>query len=135
MKPVMMSTALVVLGVVSTVSAHAASPLAVAVAVENFKNAKIVTDVVPTFTPSGLMTLNFTTGVGRPAIGEAVARTNVSGAPVLMIRGTEESEAQAGGPFNVTTTRYTVLCIDGNTAGSSNPTGYNLHYLENNLGK
>ncbi|CAE6405273.1 unnamed protein product [Rhizoctonia solani] len=133
MKPVMISTALVVLGVVSTVSAHAASPLAVAVAVENFKNAKIVTDVVPTFTPSGLMTLNFTTGVGRPAIGEAVARTNVSGAPVLMIRGTEESEAQAGGPFNVTTTRYTVLCIDGNTAGSSNPTGYNLHYLENNL--
>ncbi|KAF8741559.1 Trypsin-like peptidase domain, partial [Rhizoctonia solani] len=127
------SAAFVMLGAASTVSAHAASPLAVAVALENFKNAKIVPDVLSTFNPSGLMTLNFTTGVGRPAIGEAVARTNVSDTPVLMIRGSEEAEAQAGGPFNVTNTRYTVLCIDGNTAGSSNPGGYNLHYLENNL--
>ncbi|CAE6473681.1 unnamed protein product [Rhizoctonia solani] len=135
------SAALIMLGVASTVSAHAASPLAIAVALENFKNAKIVPDVFNTFNPSGLMTLNFTTGVGRPrgeassssAIGEAVARTNVSDTPVLMIRGSEEAEAQAGGPFNVTTTRYTVLCIDGNTAGSTNPRGYNLHYLENNL--
>ncbi|QRW19606.1 trypsin-like peptidase domain protein [Rhizoctonia solani] len=127
------SAAFVMLGAASTVSAHAASPLAVAVALENFKNAKIVPDVLSTFNPSGLMTLNFTAGVGRPAIGEAVARTNVSDTPVLMIRGSEEAEAQAGGPFNVTNTRYTVLCIDGNTAGSSNPGGYNLHYLENNL--
>ncbi|KAH7344416.1 phosphatidylethanolamine-binding protein [Rhizoctonia solani] len=110
-----------------------ASPLAVAVALENFKNAKIVPDVFTTFNPSGLMTLNFTTGARRPDIGQAVARTNVSDAPVLMIRGSEEAEAQAGGPFNVTTIRYTVLCIDGNTAGSTNPRGYNLHYLENNL--
>ncbi|KAJ1310854.1 hypothetical protein OPQ81_009372 [Rhizoctonia solani] len=125
--------ALAMLGVGSTVSAHAASPLAIAVAVENFKNAKIVPDIFSNFNPGGLMTLNFTAGVGRPEIGQAVARTNVSNTPVLMIRGSAESEAQAGGPFNVTTIRYTVLCIDGNTAGSSNPSGYNLHYLENNL--
>ncbi|ELU43282.1 PBP domain-containing protein [Rhizoctonia solani AG-1 IA] len=98
------SAAFVMLGAASTVSAHAASPLAVAVALENFKNAKIVPDVLSTFNPSGLMTLNFTAGVGRPAIGEAVARTNVSDTPVLMIRGSEEAEAQAGGPFNVTNT-------------------------------
>ncbi|CUA73714.1 hypothetical protein RSOLAG22IIIB_01229 [Rhizoctonia solani] len=127
------SVALMILSAASTVSAHAASPLAVAVALENFKNAKIVPDVFTSFNPSGLMTLNFTTGVGRPEIGQAVTRTNVSDTPVLMIRGTAEAEAQAGGPFNVTTVRYTVLCIDGNTAGSSNPGGYNLHYLENNL--
>ncbi|KEP55015.1 putative phosphatidylethanolamine binding protein [Rhizoctonia solani 123E] len=127
------SAALVMLSAASIVSAHAASPLAIAVALENFKNAKIVPDVFNTFNPSGLMTLNFTTGVGRPDIGQAVARTNVSDAPVLMIRGSAEAEAQAGGPFNVTTARYTVLCVDGNTAGSSNPRGYNLHYLENNL--
>ncbi|CAE6487260.1 unnamed protein product [Rhizoctonia solani] len=126
-------TALVMLGFASTVSAHAASPLAIAVALENFKNAKIVPDVVPTFNPSGLMTLNFTTGVGRPDIGQLVSRSNVSDTPLLMIRGSEAAEAQTSGPFNVTTIRYTVLCIDGNTAGSSNPGGYNLHYLENNL--
>lgn len=127
------SAALMVLGLASSVSAHAASPLAVAVAVENFKNAKIVPDIFTTFDPIGLMTLNYTSTVGRPVIGQAISRNNVTEAPKLMIRGTEEAEATAGGPFNVTTIRYTVICVDGSTAGSNSSQGYNLHYLENNL--
>lgn len=95
-----------------------------------------------------ILTISFRT------VGQAVSRSNVTAAPFIRIRGTEVAEATAGGPFNVTNIRYTVLCIDGehrcrviicgqvtdgchilgNTAGSSNPAGYNLHYLENNLG-
>ncbi|KAG8734437.1 hypothetical protein FRC10_011748, partial [Ceratobasidium sp. 414] len=66
-------------------------------------------------------------------VGQEVSRSNVTNAPVVLIRGTAEAEAAAGGPFNVTNILYTVLCFDGNTAGSSNPNGYNLHYLGNNL--
>ncbi|QRV91596.1 phosphatidylethanolamine-binding protein (PEBP) family [Ceratobasidium sp. AG-Ba] len=128
------AVAFVLLGAVSRVCAHAASPLAVAVAVEQFKNAKITPDVFSGFSPTGLLTLNYTETVGRPlTVGQEVSRSNVTDAPVVLIRGTEEAEATAGGPFNVTNILYTVLCIDGNTVGSSNPGGYNLHYLENNL--
>lgn len=127
------SAALALLSVVSSVSAHAASPLAVAVVVEQFKNAKITPDVFSGFNPSGLLTLNYSTTLGVPTVGQEVSRSNVTATPFIRIRGTEAAEATAGGPFNVTNIRYTVLCIDGNTAGSSNPAGYNLHYLENNL--
>ncbi|KAG8678685.1 hypothetical protein FRC08_017582, partial [Ceratobasidium sp. 394] len=127
-------SALALLGAVSGVSAHAASPLAVAVAVEQFKNAKITPDVFSGFNPVGLLSVNYTETVGRPlTVGQEVPRANVTNAPVVLIRGTAEAEATAGGPFNVTNILYTVICFDGNTAGSSNPDGYNLHYLENNL--
>ncbi|KAG9099345.1 hypothetical protein FRC06_005372 [Ceratobasidium sp. 370] len=128
-------SSLVLLGAVSGVSAHAASPLAVAVAVEQFKNAKITPDLFSGFNPTGLLSVNYTETVGRPlTVGQEVPRSNVTtNVPVLLIRGTAEAEATAGGPFNVTNILYTVLCVDANTAGSSNPNGHYLHYLANNL--
>lgn len=86
-------------------------------------------------------------------VGQAVSRENVTLAPIIYIRGSAAAEATVGGPFNVTTIKYTVLGIDGNYAGSPNPTGmqfvcllvaahtyalnrmlgYNLHFLQNDL--
>jgi len=115
----------------SLVEAHPASPLSVAVVQQQFINAKIVPDVIPKFAPVGITVLNYSTTVQRLSNGQDVTQGNVTQEPVVYIHGTAAAEAVAGGPFNVTTIKYTVLAIDGNTAGSSNPGGYNLHYLRN----
>ncbi|KDQ19837.1 hypothetical protein BOTBODRAFT_169886 [Botryobasidium botryosum FD-172 SS1] len=116
---------------VSLVRAHPASPLSVAVVKQQFINADIVPDVVPKFDPIGVAVLNYSTTLQRLSNGQDVTQGNVTQEPVVYIHGTAAAEAVAGGPFNVTTIKYTVLAIDGNTAGSSNPNGYNLHYLRN----
>jgi len=120
------------LALVGFVSAHPASPLAIAVVTEQFKNAKIVPDVLPGFAPIGLLTLNYTGLVNRTKVGDILSKSITSTAPLeAYIRGTEESEAAAGGPFNVTTIKYTLITFDAGPPGAKNDTGYNLHWLAN----
>jgi len=110
------------------VQAHPASPLAVAVVTEQFKNAKIVPDILPAFNPIGLLTLNYTS---RTTVGAALTTANTSTAPqAVYIRGTAESEAASGGPFNVTTYSYTVLMFDAGVPGAPSSL-YSLHWLSN----
>jgi len=115
------------------VSAHPASPLAVAVVIEQFKNAKIVPDILPTFNPTGLCNLNYTGYINKTQVGDTLPKSLTATAPInVYIHGTAAAEATAGGPFNVTTIKYTVLIIDAGPPGSTNPQGYNLHWLANN---
>ena len=66
-------------------------------------------------------------------VGQALSKNDPAIRPDIKFRGTAVAEATAGGAFNVTDIKYTVLCMDGNFPGSSNPNGYNLHYLENDI--
>lgn len=105
--------------------------------------------MVSAFDPIGLLTLNYSQTVQRTyvpcafkhqsaylnlcsccrMVGQVVSKENVTQAPVIYIRGSAVAEATSGGPFNVTTIKYTVLAIDGNYAGSSNPSGKGILYI------
>ena len=63
--------------------------------------------------------------------GQAVSKDNAGAEPTISIVGTDASFA-AGGAFN-TTTKYTLMMIDGDYAGAANPDGVNAHYLQNDL--
>jgi len=120
------------LAVVAGVRAQAASDLDLATVEQQFKNSHIVPDVLATFTPSGLVTVKY--GSVLP-VGQDLPATDVASQPTIAIQGTASAVAAPNGPFNVTvtTTKYTVLLMDGNYAGSTNPDGYNLHYLQNDF--
>jgi hypothetical protein len=157
-------------GLISNLSLTAASPLAVAVVIEQFKNAKIVPvsiyvcefqcfeEIYVAFRTSyrhlpRLVCLPWITQViltrrqwsviylhirklkhfYHSQVGDALPKSLTSTTPInVYIRGTAESEAAAGGPFNVTTVKYTLLIIDAGPPGSQNPQGFNLHWLANN---
>lgn len=44
--------------------------------------------------------------------------------------GSADSEAVAGGPYNVTNLRYTVMVVDANIPGTTNSTTLVRHYLQ-----
>lgn len=65
-------------------------------------------------------------------VGDKLPKSLTSTTPInVYIRGTEESETAAGGPFNVTTFKYTVLVIDAGPPGNKSTQGFNLHWLAN----
>lgn len=108
----------------ASVYATTADPLAVAVVKQQFINAKIVPDVVPSLNPIGTFTVDYPVNGSTSAItvGEPLNVTWVATKPVVTV----------AGAFN-STPSYTMLMIDGNYVGSSNPSGLNLHWLENNV--
>lgn len=116
--------ALFAAALVGAASVYAADvdPLAVATVKQQFINAKIVPDVVPSFSPVGVLGANFNGTSGSINVGEAIAQAGVQTKPVVSVTGN----------FN-STPSYTVLMIDGNYVGSTNPNGLNLHWLENNV--
>lgn len=116
--------ALFAVALVGAASVYAADvdPLAVATVKQQFINAKIVPDVVPSFSPVGILGANFNGTSGSINVGEVIAQAGVQTKPVVSVTGN----------FN-STPSYTVLMIDGNYVGSSNPNGLNLHWLENNV--
>jgi len=112
----------------------AAADLDVAVVIQQFKNAFIVPDVLPSVAPSGLEFLTY--GGTALTVGQDVPATTVASEPVITIQGTASSIAAANSPFNATAssaTKYTFLLVDGNYAGSNNTGGYNFHCLLNDL--
>jgi len=102
--------------------AASADPIAVATVKQQFINAKIVPDAIPSFNPVGLLQLNYSASVGLTTVGEAISKENVTAQPVVT----------GVGQFNGTSTKYTVLIVDANYVGSTNPNGLNLHWLQNN---
>jgi hypothetical protein len=69
-------------------------------------------------------------------VGLPLSRDATATAPIhVYIRGTEDAEATAGGPFNVTNWLYTVILVDGRQPGYQNSSGYTLHWLSNNWSK
>jgi len=116
---------------VSSVRAHPASPLAVAVVTEQFKNAKLVPDVIIEFKPIGLTSFNYTGVTNKTTVGAVLSAATTATSPrFVYIRGTAASEAAAGGPFNVTTTNYTLIMFDAGVPGY-NATTYPLLWLAN----
>lgn len=55
----------------------------------------------------------------------------VAAKPNITVVGTDADFA-SGGPFN-SSTKYTIIMIDGDVPGSTNPKGVNTHYLQNDL--
>jgi len=115
------------------VQAHPASPLAVAVVKEQFKNAKIVPDILPAFEPTGLTSLNYTGVVNKTTVGVVLSKADTASGPLAVyIRGTESAEETAGGPFNLSTIQYTVIMFDAGAPGYNSSSGYPLQWLANN---
>jgi len=109
--------------------------LQVATVVQQFENAFIVPDVLSSFSPSGIVTLNYNASVGVLTVGQDVAQKDVAAQPIITISGTSSADSASGGPFNPSTTgtKFTFMLMDGNYPGSSNPNGYNLHFLQNDF--
>jgi len=123
-------TALATLACAAAVWAHPASPLAIATVKQQFVNALLVPAVIPVFNPVALLEVNFP-AVGEIENGQVVTKDNAGAKPTVTAVGTDAAFA-AGGAFNTTTTKYTIIMVDGNTPGSAEKQP-NVHYLENNL--
>jgi len=106
--------------IIGSAFAESADPVALATVKQQFINAKIVPDVIPSFNPIALLHPTFASGLAT--VGEPESQTNVSTKPEIHIAGTVSSTA-----------KFTLLMIDGNYVGSTNPQGLNLHYLQNNV--
>jgi len=104
-----------------SILALSADPIAVKIVQQQFINAKIVPDEVPVFNPIGTLQLDFKASVGVTTVGEAIAQANT----------TQQPSVTAAGTFNGTSAKYTVLMVDTNYPGSSNPNGLYLHWLQN----
>jgi hypothetical protein len=114
-------SAVLAIGITSqSVLAATADPLQVAVVKQQFINAHIVPDVIPSFNPVGLLKIAFPSG--EAPVGGIVTKDNSGPQP------------QLNTVFNAndTAAKYTVMMVDGNYVGSTNPTGLNLHWLLNN---
>lgn len=109
--------------VLGGVRAADADPMALALVKQQFVNAKIVPDVVPAFSPTGILDVSFNGSSSGFSDGEALAKADVQTQPTVTVTGLSGN----------TTSKYTILQIDGNYVGSSNPDGLNLHWLANNI--
>jgi len=112
------------------VLADAASGLAIATVKAQFTDALLVPSVIPTFNPVALLNVSFPS-VGLISTGEALQMAQVSSKPTITVVGTDADFA-SGGPFN-SNTKYTIMMIDGDVPGSTNPQGVHTHYLQNDL--
>ncbi|KAM0749459.1 PEBP-like protein [Meredithblackwellia eburnea MCA 4105] len=131
MKSTLFSSVVASLLIAHSASAHPASELAVAVVKEQFKNALLVPQIFPTFEPTGTLTVNFSGTIITN--GQSLPLDQVRVKPIIRIKGTEKAEATAGGPFNVTTDKYTILIVDAFAPGNTNNTSLVRHYLQNDL--
>ncbi|KAF8337950.1 uncharacterized protein EI90DRAFT_3118403 [Cantharellus anzutake] len=123
-------SALWVVAVATLVRATAPDSLALAVVKQQFINAHIVPDGPPSFDPSALLVVDFTSTVGVISVGQPIARDNTSHQPVINV---ETSNTFELGAFVSSSTKYTILMVDLNYVGSSNPNGYNVHWLSNDV--
>jgi len=115
---------------VSPVFADPASPLAIATVQQQFIGALLTPSVVPTFNPVALLNVSFS-ATGPIGTGQAISKDDVGTQPNITVIGTAADFA-SGGPFNATT-KYTIMMIDGDVPGSTNPKGVNTHYLQNDM--
>jgi len=114
----------------SPVQADPASPLAIATVQQQFVSALLTPSVVPTFNPVALLNVSFAS-VGAISTGQAISKAAAGTQPNITVIGTDADFAN-GGPFN-TSTKYTIIMIDGDVPGATNPNGVNTHYLQNDL--
>ncbi|KAG8982764.1 hypothetical protein FRB94_007966 [Tulasnella sp. JGI-2019a] len=114
----------------SPVFADPASPLAIATVKQEFVNALLTPSVVPTFDPAALLNVTFAS-VGSITTGQAIPMAQVGVKPTITVVGTDADFA-SGGPFN-SSTKYTIMMIDGDVPGAANAKGVNTHYLQNDL--
>jgi len=114
-------TATLLLSVASVFGANA-DPIALATVKQQFINAKIVPDVIPSFSPAGILDVSFNGSSTGFNDGDAIAKENVQTQPTVNVVGISNATA-----------KYTLLQIDGNYVGSTNPQGLNLHWLQNNV--
>jgi len=99
-----------------------ADPLAVALVKQQFINAKIVPDVIPSFNPIGTLNVVFSGNSSGVNDGAPLDKAAVQTQPTITVAG-----------VNNNTAKFTVLMIDGDYVGSSSPQGLNIHWLENNV--
>jgi len=124
------ATALVAWATFESVAADPANPLDIALVTQQFVNALITPSVVPVFDPTAVMNVTFSS-VGTITTGQAIAMADVSTMPTIAVAGTAADFA-SGGDLN-TTAKYTIIMIDGDIAGATNPNGTNTHWLQNDL--
>jgi len=101
--------------------AAAPDPVALAIVKQQFTNAHIVPDGLPSFDPSALLTVDFKPSVGVITVGQQLAKNDSTFQPNITVQTTSNS----------TGAKYTFMMVDFNYAGSSNPGGYYLHWLSN----
>jgi len=100
-----------------------ADPLALALVKQQFINAKIVPDVIPSFSPVGTLQVVFSGNTTGITDGAPLAKASVQTQPTVTVAG-----------VNNNTAKYTILMVDGDYVGApNNSQGINLHWLENNV--
>ncbi|KAF8337956.1 phosphatidylethanolamine-binding protein [Cantharellus anzutake] len=108
---------------VKLIGATAPDPLAVTLVRQQFFNAHIPQDVLEGgFSPSALVNLSFGS-VGQISTGQALTVRDVGSQPNVVVEKIFMNNA----------IKYTILMLDLSYPGSSNTSGYNLHWLSNNL--
>jgi len=110
--------------------ADPATPSEITLVTAQFEQALITPTVVPVFDPIALLNASFS-ATGPIYTGQAIDESDVSAEPNITIIGTA-SDFATGGLLNANT-NYTLIMIDGDVAGSTNPNGTNTHYLQNDL--
>jgi phosphatidylethanolamine-binding protein len=97
--------------------------LGIAAIEAHFENSKIVPELIPSFTPSAIMTVTFP-GVGAISPGQNLSMNQVATAPGVTIV-----------PANsrVTTTgKFTLIMVDARAVGTNESNGEVLHWIANN---
>jgi len=97
----------------------ASDPTALAIVKQQFTNAHIVPDDLPSFDPTGLLTVAFKNGT--VSVGQALTQSGTSTQPNVTVQG-----------LNSTSPKYTLMMVDFDYAGSNNTGEFYLHWLSNN---
>ncbi|KAF8168721.1 phosphatidylethanolamine-binding protein [Pholiota molesta] len=90
----------------------------------NFNQSAIVPDLLASFNPSAVLSLNFA-GVGVVQPGQLFTKEQVSAAPAVTLTPADSSVSLTG--------NYTLVMVDADVVGSKLPGGQNRHWLVNGV--
>ncbi|KAF8181564.1 phosphatidylethanolamine-binding protein [Pholiota molesta] len=90
----------------------------------NFNQSAIVPDLLASFNPSAVLSLNFA-GVGMVQPGQLFTKEQVSAAPAVTLKPADSSVSLTG--------NYTLVMVDADVVGSKLPGGQNRHWLVNGV--
>ncbi|KAK7466911.1 hypothetical protein VKT23_003975 [Stygiomarasmius scandens] len=107
------------------VSAQSDSPALQVEGIEaHFTQAGIVPSLLPSFTPSALLTINYE-GVGDLTPGQAVSQEQVGPTPTIKVEVANSSVSLSG--------KYTLVMADADVAGTTDESSVTRHWLVNGV--
>ncbi|KAG6879956.1 hypothetical protein C0992_008890 [Termitomyces sp. T32_za158] len=100
------------------------SALQIAAIEAHFKQSQIVPQLLPSFNPSAILTVNFA-GIGDIAPGQPLTKEQTAPTPTVTVTAANSSVQLNG--------KYTIAMVDADVAGSDLSKGVNHHWLINGV--